>query len=119
MGPSWRTHPDRAGRTRMAQDVAPIERLDERPMGVDPAAIEEEFNKIWDESASSAAGAMIRVRVANFVALAHDDDKALDRFEDVMQELPRRHPCRGILALGTPGQPSLDARISAHCFRSG
>lgn len=102
----------------MAPDVAPIERIEERPISVDPRAIEEEFARIWAET--SGAGfdeSSIRLRVLNFVALAHDGTE-VDRFEQTMQLLPERHPCRGILALTAGSYRALEATISAHCWRS-
>lgn len=102
----------------MAPDVAPIERIEERPISVDPRAIEEEFARIWAET--SGAGfdeSSIRLRVLNFVALAHGGAEA-DRFEQAMQLLPERHPCRGILALTAGPYTALEATISAHCWRS-
>jgi glucose-6-phosphate dehydrogenase assembly protein OpcA len=103
----------------MASNVTPIERIAERPMGVDPSAIEDEFTRIWQETSTGGVEeSVMRVRVANFVAVAHDDDTAYARFEEIMQSMPQRHPCRGILALATPGRSELQASIAAHCFRS-
>jgi glucose-6-phosphate dehydrogenase assembly protein OpcA len=105
----------------VAQDVAPIQRLEERPIGVDAHAIEEEFDRIWRETAEMQAGsegATIRLRVLNLVALARTASDA-DRFEQVMQALPQRQPCRGMLAFVTPSIPQLEASISAHCWRAG
>ncbi len=102
----------------MAPDVAPIERIEERPISVDPRAIEEEFARIWAET--SGAGfdeSSIRLRVLNFVAMARGGAEA-DRFEQAMHVLPERHPCRGILALIASPYSVLDATISAHCWRS-
>lgn len=102
----------------MAQDVAPIERLEDRPITVDPAAIEEEFTRIWRET--SGAGfdeSTIRLRVVNFVGIAQSEEGEA-RFEDVMIQLPRRHPCRGLLAVSSASFVRLDATIAAHCWRS-
>lgn len=87
-------------------------------MVVDPAAIEEEFTKIWRET--SGAGfdeSAIRLRVVNFVGIAHSE-KGEARFEDVMIQLPQRHPCRGLLAVSSASFTRLDAVIAAHCWRS-
>lgn len=102
----------------MAPDVAPIERIEERPISVDPRAIEEEFSRIWAET--SGAGfdeSSIRLRVLNFIAIARGAAER-DRFEQTMQLLPERHPCRGILALTAGAHTTLAATISAHCWRS-
>lgn len=102
----------------MAPDVAPIELLEEHPIGVDPAAIEGEFDRIWRETAGTGAeGATVRLRVVNLVAFARDDAE-VPRFEEVMQVLPQRHPCRGILAHVDAGRTTLEATIAAHCWRS-
>lgn len=102
----------------MASDVAPIEKLAERPMGIEPADIEAEFSRIWRET--SGAGfdeSSIRLRVLNMVGLARSQDDA-DAFEAAMQVLPQRHPCRGILAISLAGSGELHASICAHCWRS-
>jgi glucose-6-phosphate dehydrogenase assembly protein OpcA len=102
----------------MAPDVAPIERLEEHPIDVDPAAIEAEFSRIWQETASAGLDeSSVRLRVANLVAIgAGEDDQR--RFEAVMEVLPERHPCRGILALSEASSSRLEATISAHCWRA-
>ncbi len=102
----------------MAPDVAPIERLEERPIGVDPATIEDEFARIWRET--SGAGfdeSSIRLRVLNLVGLGRSEG-AVDRFEGVMSVLPQRHPCRGLLAISSAAYDRVEATISAHCWRS-
>ncbi|HEY7802278.1 MAG TPA: glucose-6-phosphate dehydrogenase assembly protein OpcA [Dehalococcoidia bacterium] len=101
----------------MASDVASIERLDDRAMAVDPARIEEEFSKIWSETAGGSEASSIRLRVLNFVAFAHDAGD-IERFDRVMRLLPQRHPCRAMLALATPEQRTLEAAISARCWRT-
>ena len=102
----------------MASDVTTLERLADRPMAVDPAAIEREFAAIWRETSGGAYDASsIRLRVLNFVAFAQAAS-ALERFDAVMQALPERHPCRGILALADAGRDRLDASVSAMCWRS-
>ncbi len=102
----------------MAPDVAAIEQLEDRPISVDPGAIEAEFAKIWRET--SGAGydeSSIRLRVLNFVAFAHERVDA-SRFRNVMRALPQRYPCRGILALAASGQGRIDASVSAGFWRS-
>lgn len=99
----------------MASDVAPIERLEARPIGVDPAVIEDEFARVWRETAGDDSP--VRVRVMNLVAIATRADD-MDRFEAAMQVLPERHPCRGILVAGSPSYDRLEATIGAHCWRS-
>lgn len=102
----------------MAPDVAPIERLEEHPIAVDPAVIEEQFANVWRETAGAGFDeSTIRLRVLNLVALAHTADGGA-RFDAVMDLLPERHPCRGILALTETARTRLDATISAHCWRS-
>ncbi len=102
----------------MAPDVAPIERLEEHPIAVDPAVIEEQFASVWRETAGAGFDeSMIRLRVLNLVALAHTADDAA-RFDTVMDLLPQRHPCRGILVLTDSARTQVDATISAHCWRS-
>lgn len=103
----------------MAPDVAPIERLEEHAMAVDPRAIEDEFGRIWLEASSTGADeSSVRVRVLNLVAIASSEED-VTRFEDVMQVLPQRHPCRGLMAVAAPAYDRLGATISAHCWRSG
>lgn len=102
----------------MAPDVAAIERLAQQPIAVDPAAIEAEFSRIWSETAGAGFDdSSIRLRVVNLVALARREEEWV-RFEEVMGLMPRRHPCRGILALADPARDTLEASISAHCWRS-
>jgi len=101
----------------MAPDVTAIERIAERPIGVDPAAIEDEFARVWRETSGSGYDeSSLRLRVLNLVAIGKGPD-AEDRFERVMAELPARHPCRGILVLLAPDATAVDALISAHCLR--
>lgn len=101
----------------MAQDVAPIERIEEHPIAVDPAVIEEQFAALWRET-EGAGESTIRLRVLNLVALAHTAEDAA-RFDAVMDFLPQRHPCRGILALTDSTRTEVEATMSAHCWRSG
>src|SRR5438874_10163418 len=89
-----RSDPER--RAGMASDVAPaaIEQLEERPMSVEPRAIESEFTRIWRETAGGDNdGSSIRLRTLNFVGLANDG-QAEAKFADAMQLLVERHPCR-------------------------
>ncbi len=104
----------------MASDVeSPIERIAEHPSAVEPSAIEHEFDKIWAETSSESPGdSSVRLRTVNFVALGCDE-ASVGRFEAVMEVLPQRQPCRGVLAAVYAGQPSLEASISAHCWRAG
>jgi len=99
----------------MAPDVAPgIERIAGRPVDVDPTAIEDEFARIWrDASGTAYDESSIRLRVLNLVAIGAGDDDAA-RFDAVMRVMPRRHPCRGILALTAGDDSAVTAAISAH-----
>ncbi|MEX2247365.1 MAG: glucose-6-phosphate dehydrogenase assembly protein OpcA [Dehalococcoidia bacterium] len=101
----------------MASDVTAIERLEDRPIPVDPAAIEDEFTRIWRETAGGYDESSVRLRVMNLVGVGAGED-ALGRFESLMEVLPQRHPCRGILALVRPGLSRVSATISAHSWRS-
>jgi glucose-6-phosphate dehydrogenase assembly protein OpcA len=102
----------------MASDVAAIERLGERPMPVEPGAIEAEFAKIWREIAGDGYDeSSIRLRVLNFVAFGADPRDAA-RFDEVMCLLPERHPSRALLAVASPAQQRLDATISVRCWRA-
>ena len=103
----------------MAPDVATLERLAEHTIAVDARAIEDEFARIWSETASvSEEGAAVRVRVMNLVAAgANASDE--ERFQAVMQTLPQRQPCRGVFAVAAAPHEALSARISAYCWRSG
>ncbi len=102
----------------MAQDVTGIERLEERPITMSPAAIEEEFARIWRETAAAGADdSSIRLRTINFVGLG-PEMWTVERFERVMESLPQRHPCRGVLAVVSPDRHGLEASISAHCWRT-
>jgi glucose-6-phosphate dehydrogenase assembly protein OpcA len=100
----------------MASDVAPIERLQDRPIAADPIAIEQEFTRLWQETSGGGHDeSIVRLRVANVVGIGRGE-AALDRFETLMQALPQSHPCRGILALASADRTTLEASISAHCF---
>jgi glucose-6-phosphate dehydrogenase assembly protein OpcA len=102
----------------MAPDVTGIERLEERPITMSPAAIEEEFARVWRETAAAGSDASsIRLRTLNFVGLG-PETWTVERFERVMESLPQRHPCRGVLAVVSPGRHGLEASISAHCWRT-
>jgi glucose-6-phosphate dehydrogenase assembly protein OpcA len=102
----------------MASDVAGIEQLEERPMTVEPRAIESEFTRIWRETAGGDYDqSSIRLRTLNFVALAKDPS-AEEKFGDAMQLLVERHPCRGILAITSAEYERLQASISARCWRT-
>jgi glucose-6-phosphate dehydrogenase assembly protein OpcA len=105
----------------MASHVSAIERLQERPITVEPAAIEDEFARIWRET--SGAGydeSSVRLRVLNFVAIADSTragtDTGAERFDAVMQRLPRHHPCRAILAATVDARSGVEAMISARCI---
>lgn len=102
----------------MAQDVTAIERIAGRPIGVEPAAIEDEFARIWRETAGDTYDASsIRLRVLNLVGIGNAAD-AETRYERVMEAMPQRYPCRGILALLDPAVADVTASISAHCWSS-
>ncbi len=102
----------------MASHVMPsIERIGERPMKLEPRAIEAEFMRIWREIAGDDYDqSSVRLRVLNFVALS--SDPAIEsKFDDVMQMLVEHHPCRGVLAIAAPQYQQLEASISARCWR--
>lgn len=101
----------------MAQDVTPvIERIPERAIDVDPVAIEEAFCGIWQETAGDGYDeSCVRLRMLNFVAIDGGND-AEARWERVMEEMPGRYPCRGILALFEPSAGAVSASISARCW---
>ena len=95
-----------------------IERITEKPMKLEPRAIETEFTRIWRETAGDDYDrSTVRLRVLNFVALAHDPSVE-PKFDEVMQMLVQRHPCRGILAITAPQYSHLEASISARCWRA-
>lgn len=103
----------------MASNVSNIEALTDAPIAVDPRAIEDEFARIWRETAGAGLDeSSIRLRVFNFIGIADSSDAA-QRFERVMEVLPEHHPCRGILAMTSPGLTAVTAEISAHCWRAG
>jgi glucose-6-phosphate dehydrogenase assembly protein OpcA len=99
----------------MAPDVTSIERLQDEPIAVAPGAIEAEFARIWRETSGDASS--VRLRVLNFVAMG-SGPRAVDGFEAVMEVLPERQPCRGILAYTSAAQAHLESSISARCWRS-
>jgi glucose-6-phosphate dehydrogenase assembly protein OpcA len=102
----------------VAPDVAALERLEDQEIALDVRAIEEEFARIWRETArASEDQAAVRVRVMNLVAVG-SDAADIERFEEVMQVLPQRHPCRGVFAVAASPHERLAATISAHCWRT-
>ncbi len=102
----------------MASNVTPIERLDDRPIGISPAAIEAEFTRLWRETAEPGVDdSSVRLRTMNFVAVG-PETWTVERFERVMESLPQRHPCRGVLAVTSPDRTKLEASISALCWRT-
>lgn len=103
----------------MASDVArdsQLERIENRPIGIDPAAIEGEFARVWRESTTGDDSSVL-LRTLNFVGVG-PALWTVERFERVMTTLPEHHPCRGILAVFSDDQPRLEASISAHCWRT-
>ena len=103
----------------MAPDVAAIERLQEQPIAVDPRAIEDEFNAIWRQAAGSALDeSSARIRVLNLVGVASSDDDAR-RFDDALEVVAPRHPCRSILALLAQEEARIEATLAARCWRAG
>ncbi len=102
----------------MASNVTGLERLEDRPITMSPAAIEEEFTRIWRETAAAGADeASVRLRTQNFVGIG-PETWTVERFERVMESLPQRHPCRGVLAVVSPERHGREASISAHCWRT-
>lgn len=102
----------------MAPDVTDIERLTDRPSALSPAAIEQEFARIWRESAAAGVDdSTILLRTMNFVGLG-PEKWTIERFERVMESLPQRHPCRGVLAVVSPERHGVDATIAAYCWRT-
>ncbi len=103
----------------MAPDVAALERLEDHAIAVDAQAIESEFTRIWRETEGHTEDVpSVRVRVLNLVAIGTVAEDAT-RFEEAMQILPQRHPCRGVFAVAAPPHERLSASISAHCWRTG
>lgn len=103
----------------MASYVAPTELLEGRRLPLDVRQIEDEFTRMWDASARAGGEpATIRLRVMNFVAIASDEG-GVRRFEDVMQVMPERHPCRGVLVYPAGGKQPPEATISARCWLTG
>ncbi len=101
----------------MASDVTPIERLAEHAVSIDPSEIEAEFTRIWQETAAGGADeSSIRLRVLNFVGIGIGKEAEV-QFEAVMGALPERHPCRGILAVSSLSEDTVEASIAAHCWR--
>ena len=82
----------------MASDVAALERLDEQAIAVDAQAIEEEFDAhlARDRRGERRRRGGTRARVDLIAVGGAADDR--ERFEEVMETLPQRHPCRGIFA---------------------
>src|SRR6185295_6797924 len=115
LGPGKGHRTDRTGRARMASDVTAatgIERVLEHPLAVEPRAIEDEFTRIWKETAGAGFDeSSIRLRVLNFVGIGLNED-ARERFDMVMEALPERHPCRGIMAMKSLAQSTVTASIS-------
>jgi glucose-6-phosphate dehydrogenase assembly protein OpcA len=103
----------------MAPDVNPIKRITDAPIPVEPSGIEDAFARMWHDTASAGSDeSTIHLRVLNFVAVASDDAGA-QRFTTVMDTLPGRQPCRGILAVTNASVGAVRASISAHCWHSG
>jgi glucose-6-phosphate dehydrogenase assembly protein OpcA len=103
----------------VAPDVAALERLEDHAIAVDAQAIEVEFTRIWRETEGHSEDVpSVRVRVLNLIAIGTVATDAT-RFEDAMQILPQRHPCRGVFAVAASPHERLAASISAHCWRMG
>lgn len=103
----------------MAPDVARIERISARPIGIEPAEIESAFDDVWqDVSDDRYDASSVRLRLLNLVAIGAAAG-AEQAFERVMEVMPQRYPCRGILASLAPDASDVTASISAHCWRVG
>lgn len=103
----------------MAQDVTQFERIPGRQIAVEPAGIEDAFSRIWQETAGDAYDAStVRLRVLNFVAVG-SGAAAADCFDRVMEVVPQRYPCRGILAVPDATASGVEASIAAHCWSGG
>ncbi len=95
-----------------------LERLIDPFLPVEPAGIEAEFDRIWQDAASGAYDtSSVRLRISNFIAWGTEAE-AGDRFERVMETLALRHPCRSFLAVTSPDVEKLESAISAHCWRT-
>jgi glucose-6-phosphate dehydrogenase assembly protein OpcA len=102
----------------MAPDVKPsLERLIDHFMPVEPANIEAEFDRIWQDVSSGPDNSSVRLRVSNFLAWGTEAE-ASERFERIMETLAQRHPCRGMLAVTAVDAKDIEASISAHCWRT-
>jgi glucose-6-phosphate dehydrogenase assembly protein OpcA len=103
----------------MAPDVARIERIARRPIGIEPAEIESAFDGIWqDVSDDQYDASSVRLRLLNLVAVGAGTG-AEQIFDRVMEVMTQRYPCRGILASLDPDVSDVTAWISAHCWRVG
>lgn len=104
----------------MASDVGPpsLERLVEHFVPVAASSIEASLDEIWRDASSGALDtSSLRLRVSNIVCWGHETEVG-SRFEDLMEALAIRHPCRGILALLRDEPIALRSAISAHCWRT-
>jgi glucose-6-phosphate dehydrogenase assembly protein OpcA len=98
--------------------VNAIEQLAHAPIAANPAEIEAEFDRIWAETAGAGFDeSSVRLRVLNLV-LVGEGAESQRAFEQVMGELPERHPCRGMLTLIDIAATEVEATIGAHCRRS-
>ena len=92
----------------MAPDVTPIERLGRPPDHASrPQRSRQKFTRIWRETAAAGVDdSSIRLRTLNFVGVG-PETWTVERFERVMESLPQRHPCRGVLAVDVAGPHGL------------
>ncbi len=103
----------------MASNVAAIERISARPVGIEPTEIERAFDSIWQDASDDRYDASsVRLRLFNLVAVGAGAASE-QAFERVMEVMPQRYPCRGILASLDAAASEVTASLSAHCWRIG
>jgi len=79
-------------------------------MPVDVAQIERQLHALWQQGGDAVA----RACLFNLVVWCESETDR-DRASATIGELTGRHPCRAIVLLAEPGEPSLSASLSAHC----
>jgi glucose-6-phosphate dehydrogenase assembly protein OpcA len=97
-----------------------LDRTEEAAVAADPEAIEAAFDRLWSAASQpgEAAGATMRLRVLNVIAIAEGAD-GQQRFDAAMATVVARHPCRAVLVKRSAQARELEARVSARWQREG
>ena len=88
---------------------------------LDVQAVEQELGELWKQNAGETdieeEGAVMRARVLNLLVYV-ENEAALAKVNELLNEITSAHPCRVIVMLGEPSAEDQDIEmfVSAHCL---